>query len=187
MVATEQQWEFILGRYEKLIWKICHNISGDNAIASLEDNYQDLCIAALDAIRGFQKKTGEMPEDFLDTVLFGKYLKTCLWNHKNNKGAKITKKYPLTKKQVSMFDNEEVLLMEGQSGEQAENSVFFREIRKDLADEQRYVLKLLLDDRELLHPSGKVNVSKLSRKLGVSWPKTKNIVSSIGKIINNEL
>ncbi len=174
-------------RYEKLIWKICHHISGDNAIANLEDNYQDLCIAALDAIRGFEKKTGEKVEDFLDSVLFGKYLKTCLWNHKNNKGAKIAKKYPLTKGTVPVFDNEEVLNLKGDEGSSVETSIFFQELKKDLDEEQRDCLKILLEGRDVFHSNGKINISKLARKMGTYWVKARKIVDSIAEIMSNEL
>jgi len=191
MVATDQQWELILEKYERLMWKIAHNISGDNAIASLEDNYQDLCVAAMDAIQGFQKKTGKTFDEFWDSEewgrIFDKYIKTCLWNLKNNKGAKITKKYPITKKTVNLADSEEILLMAGSDDGAMEDKVFLSEVGRSLDDDQKECLRALVNDPRLLHPSGKVNISKLARHLDKPWLHTDQIVESISKIINNNL
>jgi len=188
MSATDQQWEFILEKYDGLMWKIAHNISGDNAISALEDNYQDLCVTALNAIRGFEKKTGEKPEDFLDTVMFNKYIKTCLWNLKANKGANITKKYPLTKRVMSMFGNTEALKVEGKTLETTtENEIFIKEISSVLSKVEQEVLNVLVDDPGLLKPSGTVNISKLSRVINKSWAETQRIVKALSDIIGGEL
>jgi len=188
MSATDQQWELLLEKYEKLLWKIAHNISGDNAISSLEDNYQDLCIAAMDAIRGFEKKEGRKFDEFWGEKGFDKYIKTCLWNLKNSKGAKITKRYPITRKTVSTYDNDEILEVPSGTGAMAiENSVFVREMKKLLTEEQSFVVTTLIQDPSMVKPNGKVNISKLSKKLDLSWGETSRLVESVASLMRNDL
>ena len=52
---NDKQLELIEEKYGRLIHKIGHWISGDNAIASHDDNTQDIWIAAMEAIRGYEK------------------------------------------------------------------------------------------------------------------------------------
>ena len=75
---NDKQLELIEQKYGKLIHKIGHWISGDNAIASHDDNTQDIWIAAMEAIRGYGKKENQTFDQFWGSVGFDKYLKTCL-------------------------------------------------------------------------------------------------------------
>ena len=63
-MLTQQQWELIDEKYGMLINKICHAISGDEATTSFDDNLQDLRIAAMEAVAGFERQ-GERKERFL--------------------------------------------------------------------------------------------------------------------------
>ncbi len=187
MTISSEQWELILNQYDRLFWKIAHRISGDNAISALEDNYQDICIAALNAVAGFEKKEGRKFDDFWGEIGFDKYIKTVVWNAKNSKGKQITKRYPLTKGVVSVFENEEVLNLEGHKATTVESPAIVRELSKQLDDEQKECVKMLLEDGSLIHPSGKINTSQLSRQLGISWRKAKKLLVSIAEIMNNDL
>ena len=109
---NDEQMELIENKYGKLIHKIGHWISGDAAISSHQDNTQDIWIAAMEAIKGYEKKENLKFEEFWGSKGFDKYIKTCLWNVKNSKGARITKRMPLTKGTVSIVDNEEVLSLQ---------------------------------------------------------------------------
>ena len=53
---NDEQMELIEDKYGKLIHKIGHWISGDAAISSHQDNTQDIWIAAMEAIKGYEKK-----------------------------------------------------------------------------------------------------------------------------------
>ncbi len=187
MTISSEQWELILNQYDRLFWKIAHRISGDNAISALEDNYQDICIAALNAVAGFEKKEGRKFDDFWGEIGFDKYIKTVVWNAKNSKGKQITKRYPLTKGVVSVFENEEVLNLEGHQTSTTESPTIARELCKHLTDDQKECVKLLIEDGSLIHPSGKVNLSQLARDLGISWRKAKKLLVSIAEIMNNDL
>ena len=186
MISTEH-YEELEDKYGLLIHKISHWISGDKAISAHEDNVQDLWVAAFDAIAGYEKKEKQTFEEFWGSTGFDKYLKTCLWNHKNNKGAKITKKFNITKHTVSANENEEVLLMEAPEGVSVEVSLLVEEYGQLLTQTEQQVLQAVLSDPRYIKPSGKANVSALANELNLSWREVKDTIQSISRKINNEL
>ena len=99
---TNEEWALYEERYGRLMHTIAMKISGDDAIASHEDNYADLCIAALESIEGFEKKTGEKFKAAINNKLFDQYTKTVLWNRKAKKGIPLTKKMEFRNKHYSL-------------------------------------------------------------------------------------
>ena len=184
---NDQQLELIEKKYGKLIHKIGHWISGDNAIAGHEDNTQDIWIAAMEAIRGYEKKENQTFEQFWGSKGFDKYLKTCLWNVKNSKGAKITKKYPITKGTVNVWDNIEVLNRVDDSQTTPETEIFIEELKEILNPDQSFVIKCVLDDPRFIKPSGKVNINALALKMGKTWNEVSQLISEVGIKIGNDL
>jgi len=184
---NEKQLELIEEKYGKLIHKIGHWISGDNAIAGHEDNTQDIWIAAMEAIRGYSKKENQTFDEFWGSKGFDKYLKTCLWNVKNSKGAKITKKFPITKGTVDVVGNEEVLCLEDPYSSSAESDILFEELPVMLNEEQRQVVRMLVDDPVYIKPSGKANTNAIAKDLGKTWNETNKLIQSIAEKIGNEL
>ena len=102
IVIDNSEWSQYTGKYENLMWTVARNISGDRAIADLETNYADLCVAAIDSIRGFHKKTGDSFEEMMQNDLFDKYTKTVLWNYKNKKGNYLKKRYNINSSSVEL-------------------------------------------------------------------------------------
>mgnify|MGYP003147685223 CR=1 FL=1 len=184
---NDQQMELIEKKYGKLIHKIGHWISGDNAIASHDDNTQDIWIAAMDAIRGYEKKENQTFDQFWGSRGFDKYLKTCLWNVKNSKGAKITKKYPITRGTVNIVDNEEVLQMEDQSLPNAETDFYLGELPNKLSDDQLQVVRHLVQDPKYIKPSGKANINALAKEMSKSWNEVSKLLKEVGDKIQNDL
>ena len=84
---NSEQLQLIEKRYGNLIHMIGHNISGDR-MRDHDDNTQDLWIAVMDAIKGYERKEGKTFDEFCNDKGFDKYLKTCLWNLKNSTGAR---------------------------------------------------------------------------------------------------
>ena len=148
---------------------------------------QDLWLATFDAITGYAKKEKQTFEEFWGSKGFDKYLKTCLWNHKNNKGAKITKKFNITKHTVSANDNEEVLLMESPESVSTEISALVEEYGQLLNQREQEVLQAVLSDPKYIKPSGKANVSALASELNLAWREVKDTIQSISRKIKNEL
>ena len=184
---NEKQLELIEKKYGKLIHKIGHWISGDNAIASHDDNTQDIWIAAMEAIRGYSKKENQTFDEFWGSRGFDKYLKTCLWNVKNSKGAKITKKYPITRGTVDVVDNEEVLQREDASLISPETEMFIQEVNEMLNEAQARIVKCILDDPRYIKPSGKVNINALAKEMGKTWNEVSILLGQIGNKIGNDL
>ena len=183
---NNQQLELIEEKYGKLIHKIGHWISGDEAISSHDDNTQDIWIAAMEAIRGYEKKEKIPFEEFWGTTGFDKYIKTCLWNVKNSKGSRITKRFGITRNTVEIMGNEEVLQMEDPT-QSPETQAFVEELHSILSEEQKEIVLSVLDDPNTLKDSGKININMLSQKLGLSWNEVNLQVKDLGRKLSNEL
>jgi len=184
---NDTQHELIEEKYGNLIYKIAHNISGDRATATIEDNVQELWISAIEAIRGYAKKESLSFEEFWGTTGFDKYIKTCLWNSKNNRGAKITKKFKINRDVVSISDNQEVLTIVDESVPDPEFDMFMEDTGKILTDEELSVVSILIQDPSYIKPSGKANIEAVARFLNKTRSQTSAIIDSISDKIQNQL
>ena len=184
---TSDQWDLIEKKYGRLISKICHNITGDIAIANYDDNLQDLRLAAMEAVNGFARKEGLEFDEFWDTEGFNKYLKTCLWNLKNKKGANITKKYPVTKNTLDINKFAEILVDERQDTSGIDLGISIDQIAYKFTDRQKIVVDAITKDPTLLKPNGKVNIKKLSEQLNLTWLEIRKEIVSLSEILQNKL
>jgi len=187
-MLTNDQWNKIDQKYGKLMYKISHQISGDAATATFEDNLQDIRLAAMEAVVGFEKQNNGANgkfEEFWGTTGFDRYIKTCMWTKKNNKGAKITKKAQILKGTVST-DKEEILEIEEGFGD-ADIAVLFREITTALSPMQKTIIETVVKDPTLVKPSGKLNVKKIAERLNVSWFQTDKHIKNLARVLHNEL
>ena len=180
-MITEKQRDLIQKKYGDLIYKISHQISGDSATCSIEDNVQDLWIAAMEAVAGFQKQNnGENGtfEDFWGSRGFDKYIKTCLWSAKNSKGKKVTKKWNLTNGNVNIFDHGDTLnSLEDDAF--TFDGIIIEDFNNILNDSQREILSHLVMNPSLIFDSGSVNVSALARCVEQEPYKVKNTLESM--------
>ena len=184
---NDKEMQLIEEKYGRLIHKIGHWISGDNAIAGHEDNTQDIWIAAMEAIRGYSKKEKQTFDQFWGTVGFDKYIKTCMWNVKNSKGAKITKRFPITRGTVDVVGNEEVLRREDKSLIAPETEIYIKEINELLTEKQATLVRCIIDDPRYIKPSGKVNINALAKEIGGTWNEVHCLLGQIGNKIGNDL
>lgn len=184
---NDYQMQLVEDKYGKLIHKIGHNISGDIATCSHEDNTQDIWIAAMEAIRGYEKKEKIPFEEFWGTKGFDKYIKTCLWNLKNAKGAKVSKKYEITRDVVSVSENEEVLLLEDHDSCPNEHTRFYEEISDRMSPDLVSVVKELVENPDCIKSTGKVNVRGLSTALGKTWHETNILIKELERKMENQL
>lgn len=184
------QQQLIEDKYGRLIHKIAGHISGDKALASHEDNVQDLWIAAMDAIAGYEKQNGGANgtfDEFWGTQGFDRYLKTCLWTSKNNKGRNITKKVNINRDVVSISEHEEVLTIVDESGLDPEFDVFIDEMMDRLTTEEALLLDILIKNPSVLTAQGKVKVSPLAKRLGRCSEYTSTVLDSLSQKIQNQL
>jgi hypothetical protein len=183
-LMNSEQLQLIEKKYGKLIHKIGHNISGDTALCDHGDNTQDLWIAAMDAIRGYERKEGKPFEQFWDTKGFDKYFKTCLWNLKNSKGARITKRNNLTNT-VSVDEHEEILQVEETSVPSHAFDHMYDDLPTSLSDHEADVIKMLVESPDYITEDGRVNIQALSKGLGKGWGTTRKLLNRIGEKIQN--
>jgi len=187
-MLTDDQWTKIEKKYGKLMYKISHQISGDRAIANFDDNLQDIRLAAMEAVTGFEKQNeganGSFDE-FWGTKGFDQYIKTCMWTKKNNKGAKITRKAPILKGTVST-EMEEILAIEDYSPD-PDACMFLEEMSYHLTPIQREIVTMVVQDPTLVKPSGRINVKRVAEALHLTWFEADKQIKGIGDAMENEL
>lgn len=184
---NDQQLQLIQKKYGNLIHKIGHSISGDVAICDHDDNTQDLWIAVMDAIRGYERKEGKPFEQFCNDKGFDKYLKTCLWNLKNSKGARLTKRQNINRDAMPIDSNEEIIHVEDNSVNESYFDMFFDDLPSSLSDDERNIIRSLVDSPDFVCENGRINIKALSSKLNKGWGTTRKIVDRIGEKIKNNL
>jgi len=179
---TTEQWDLYLKKYKNLMWRISHLISGDYMLASIEDNFADLNIAAIESINGFHKKTGETFDEMMTNKLFDQYTKTCLWTAKARKGIRLSERLPFRNKHISMDelrgDGEESTGFD--IADVSASRIVDKVDAQDLVNTYDYkvkrVIQALEDEPELMTDVGKIKISPLAKKLGVSESKVRNII-----------
>jgi len=186
-MITNEQWSLIDQKYGKLLTTICTKISGDTAIANFDDNLQDLRLAAMDAVRGFSRKEAKPFEEFFNTIGFHKYIKTCLWNLKNKKGARISKRYAINKNTVDVTEFSDILVAESHDSSTTSAEDFFNDTTMLFNDVQQNAIRAVMDNPDFVKANGKVNVKKLSTTLGFCAAKTRKILDGIKETISLEL
>ena len=182
---NDYEWEKIEEKYGRLMMMIAHRIGGDQIANSFEDSTQELTISCMDALRCFKKKTTKTFDEFFETKEFDKYIKTCLWNRKNNNGSKIKKKLGVTRG-VSL--KEEMLNDKAfdASAVAADVSAF---ADYDLDDECFEVVRLILSDGQMIKPNGRLNINRLCKQTNKPKQKIRFIVERLQqtyKDYNNE-
>ena len=177
---TTEQWDLYLKKYKNLMWRISHLISGDSMVASIEDNYSDLNIAAIESINGFHKKTGQSFDEMIETKLFDQYTKTCLWTAKARKGIKLSERMPFRNRHLSIDelrqDEEMAFDIADVSAVRDTHRIEADDIVNTYDYKIKRVIKALEEDPDLMSESGNVKITPLAKKLGVSASKVKNVI-----------
>ena len=192
---SEDQWNIYLKKYKNLMWKISHMISGDPTISSLEDNYADIMLAALESINGFNKKTGMTFDEMITTKFFDQYTKTCLWTAKARKGNGIKKNYPVTNKKVSLTvqdsdtssltsDVAYIDTIEGKDNMNPDILLAYSEIYDNFSDDDTRLLKVISDNPDVISFSGKLKVKALARKSKLPIRRVEKIINNLRKKVN---
>tara|TARA_S200002703_G_C3799920_1_gene247181 strand:+ start:2705 stop:3304 length:600 start_codon:yes stop_codon:yes gene_type:complete len=192
---TDKQWALYEERYGKLMHTISKKISGDNALASHEDNYADLCIAALESIEGFKKKTGEDFDTAIDNKLFDQYTKTVLWNRKAKKGIPLTKKMDFRNKQYSLdhsflhSDGETQGIhdrIEDTRAQYDASAVDLEDFTNEQPEDVKKVINAILKNPKILSRDGTLNHSALRNSTGLSVHFTNKAVSKLKQSIRKD-
>ena len=185
---TDEQWAKYEDRYGSLMHTISNMISGDSAIASHEDNYADLCVAALESIEGFKNKTGEDFDVAINNKLFDQYTKTVLWNRKAKKGIPLTKRMEFRNKHWSIDREWHHTKADGKAlHERLEDpkasfgtsSVDLKDFAESQPDHVKTVINAVIKNPKLLHKDGTFNKSGLMKTTGLSLWFTRKAIATI--------
>jgi hypothetical protein len=154
------------------MWKIAHRISGDAMTASLEDNFSDLSIAAIESINGFHKKTGKSFDEMIKMKLFDQYTKTCLWTAKARKGVRLTERMPFRNKHTSIDHMKD---SEDSSYDIPDTSATARYAHVDAKDMYRFynvkikrLVDLLESNPDLMTESGDLKIAPIAQSMKMS-------------------
>ena len=176
---TYDQWEWLEEKYGRLLHHIAYRIGGDSITNDHDASYQELSIAMMDTVEIFDKhpdygggKKGGSFEEYKNTPYFDKYLKTVLWNRKNNLGGKIVKRTPL-RRQVTLDEQ----LLKEKCNRPIESFELFgnEELAGDLSD----LVSQIEQDGKVIKASGDFNVSRLCRNLGKTKAEVKHTIARL--------
>lgn len=190
MELSSEDWARYLSKYDKLMWMISKRISGDLMTASVEDNYSDLCVAALESVKAFNVKTGNSFDEMMSNKLFDQYTKTVLWNRKNKNGKRLTQRMPFVNKVKSMgvlgVDEDTPFDIEDTSINYSLSSLVLDDIFKDVDEDSKKVLKAIALDSSVVSAEGNLKMLSLLRPTGLTPTQAKKAISSIEKILDKE-
>lgn len=190
---TNEQWTLYEERYGNLMHTISRKISGDDAIANHEDNYSDLCIAALESIDGFRKKTGEDFDTAINNKLFDQYTKTVLWNRKAKKGIPLTKKMEFRNKHYSI--DQEYAGSDGDrpSDKIADHRAQYDASAVDLEDftnsqnaDVKKVINAVMTNPDILSKEGMFNYAAIRKSTGLSIHYTVKAIDNLKKTLRRD-
>ena len=178
--TTDDQLKRIEKKYGRLIYTIAHRIGGDSVVNSFEDSVQELYISSLDACEAYERKTTILFDEFFGTEEFDKYIKSVLWNKKNNQGKQITKKLGVNRHATL---NEEILDLDpALEYELSDVSSMLAEV-EGITNEGERLIEMIVSDHKLVKPNGSLNISKISRDMGMTKKDTVLLISQIKSIL----
>lgn len=175
MHIPEDVWNKFLENYYPLLLKICRCINGDNVISNNEDFLQDLYIAGIEGIRGFCKTNKrEVSLELFEDRIFDKYIKTVLWNKKNNSGAKITERKNITSS-VELDPN----ITAGHRLDETLINESLSQTYKALYGEERIVLDTILTEPSVLNKKGKLCKKSVARFTDIPYHRVLKIMKDL--------
>ena len=160
---TDGDWEWLEEKYGNLLHHIAYRIGGDKITNDHDDSYQELCIAILDSVEAFDGKKPLEFKKYKETTGFDKYLKTVLWNRKNNLGTKIKRRTPL-RRQFTI--NEQIVTEKAHMPQESATPFGNEDLDADLIT----LIKEVGLDSKIIKPNGGLNINRLCRTTG----RTKN-------------
>lgn len=195
MDLTEDQWNKFHSEFGDLIHYISRRISGDKMICSHEDNVSDLQLIALEATAYYLKKVSTTFDEAIGTKEYQSYIKTSLWNMKNKKGAKISRR----KGKCTMFSLDYDITGEGspntgqwavdtksvssiQSGEYLADQLLPDQVDPNVAK----VLKVIVNDPSTVDGQGRLVITKVREASGLSIHFNDKAITSLENILRKD-
>ena len=169
---SNEDWNWLEEKYGKLLHHIAYRIGGDSVTNDHDDSYQNLCIAMMDTVNHFDKNQTVPFSEYKETAHFDKYLKTVLWNRKNNIGNKIVKREPLRR----CVQLDEKILKDKVHNPIESFEPFGNE---NLQGDMQELVEQVQLDAKVIKPSGDFNISRLCRNLGKSKSQVKHTIEQL--------
>ena len=169
---TNEDWEWLEEKYGKLLHHISYRIGGDKITNDHDDSYQELSIAIMDTVEMFDRTTKKPFAEYKHPSHFDKYLKTVLWNRKNNLGVKIKRREPL-RRQISI--NEQLVKDKVHSPIHS----FEPFGNEEFDDELRDMVSEIQKDGRTIKPNGGLNINRLCRNTGKSKSEIKYTIQRL--------
>ena len=185
MLLSDSQWEKYEAKYGKLMWMIARRISGDVIIAHMEDNYSELCMAALKSINGYFELTNKSFDEMMLETTFDQYTKTCLWACKAKIGVNLSDRLDFRNKHyssLSSMDNgpensRDILIdLEDKDSHKPVNCVDIQDFTKSCDPRIKKLLKMVEEDPALVYSDGRLIPGQAAKKLGISNKKMKEFL-----------
>lgn len=167
-----EDWEWLDEKYGNLLHHIAYRVGGDKITNDHDDTVQELSIAMLDTVAMFDKSVSEPFAQYKDTAHFDKYLKTVLWNRKNNLGNKIKKREPLRRQ----FTIDEQLVKEKAHTFKESFEPFGNE---DLDADLRELIYQVEMDNKIIKPSGGLNINRLCKNMSKTKSEVNYVISRL--------
>jgi hypothetical protein len=199
---TEEDWEFIKQKYQKLISYIAKGVFGDTASNSFEDTVNDLYLYCVKAVNGYTSKTGLEFKEFKDTDQFNAYIKTCLWNRRNTKRKYIALRQLIRANEVRF----KTTLSPGDNiydenadnfSSNFENNIADTRLRGSdtvdmidsfvsLSDLQKTIVTFIIKNPKSFLDNGKINCNHVVKKLNITPPALNLELYEIGQKLSRE-
>ena len=172
---TKEEWEWLEEKYGNLLHHIAYRIGGDSITNDHDDSYQELSIAMMDTVAMFDRTASKPFSEYKETAHFDKYLKTVLWNRKNNLGTKIKRREPL-RRQITI--NEQLVKDKVHSPIESFKPFGNENLDADL----RELIEQVEFDGRIIKPNGGLNINRLCRNTGKSKSEMRY---TIGRLKNS--
>tara|TARA_R100000458_G_scaffold35528_1_gene32919 strand:- start:6147 stop:6719 length:573 start_codon:yes stop_codon:yes gene_type:complete len=172
---TNDEFNKVWDKYKNLMYSISYRIGGDNICNSIEDSIQELSQTACEACLAYERKTGKTFDEYIDSFEFNKYIKTCLWNRKNNNGLKIEKKRAINRH--CSLDEQIAETNTTAQSEVCPVSALINDVC--LSDDLISVRDIIIQDSTMIKPNGRINVTKLSKHLGKTKQQTAKAIAEL--------
>lgn len=201
MIISEQWWKKYEEKYGKLMYTISKKLGGDPMITSIEDNYNELCIAALDSVKSFYNQRGQTNKDidsYLTSKAFDKYTKTVLWNRKAKNGLEVTKNLGVTNassiSQISFGDDSDEFSLEIEDKSDyfcdvdIQDLLNYKEFNNGIESEElREILRHIISGGDCILDNGKLSIRKLAHQFGLQYHVATKRVEKLKLFLSKEI
>lgn len=174
---TDEHWNYLDEKYGKLIHYMVKR-TPKSSYMSYDEKVTDMHTIVLKVIQAYTPEEGKSDEvsDFIQTVHFGKYLKTSLWYERSKITKKSYRRGAIDSSLISLSSLEGDF-MPGDMIEQQkrEGPHWAFELKGDIKE----FAQEIMSDMSNFKRNGDVNIAKVSRNLNIPTSRTKKYIQQL--------